>query len=237
MPKSIISKLSGANMDIDLMTPINQIFWHQDSCPWNSVDGHPVHHCAVKNVSICPYFCGVAHLDVVLCSYPHHNPYSQEPAPPVFWKIQGPEFGKAEICKPIIEDLPAWFGIPAANRQYMQEIEVLPTFLGFHEGVVVGFLSVREHSSATAEVHILGVRKAYHRQGIGTALLRAVEGYLGGRQVEFLQVKTLSASHPDPNYARTRAFYQAMGFKEFEELPTLWGQANPCLIMVKSLGR
>ena len=55
------------------------------------------------------------------------------------------------------------------------------------------------------------------------------------RQIEFLQVKTLSETHPDPNYASTRAFYQAMGFRKLQELPGLWGEANPCLRMVKSL--
>jgi 8-oxo-dGTP pyrophosphatase MutT (NUDIX family) len=28
---------------------------------------------AVKNISICKYFCGVKYLDSVLCSYPHGN--------------------------------------------------------------------------------------------------------------------------------------------------------------------
>ena len=32
-----------------------------------------VHKCAVKNISICKYFCGVKYLDSVLCSYPHGN--------------------------------------------------------------------------------------------------------------------------------------------------------------------
>ena len=32
-----------------------------------------VHKCAVKNISICKFFCGVKYLDSVLCSYPHGN--------------------------------------------------------------------------------------------------------------------------------------------------------------------
>ena len=50
-----------------------------------------------------------------------------------------------------------------------------------------------------------------------------------------LQVKTLSESHPDAGYAKTRAFYRAMGFHPLEEFKTLWGEANPCLLMVKKL--
>jgi hypothetical protein len=62
-------KLSGANMDVDLCTPVDKISWKQDQCPWNLVDKREVHHCAVKNVSICPYFRGIEFLDAVLCSY------------------------------------------------------------------------------------------------------------------------------------------------------------------------
>ncbi len=69
-----IRKLSGANMDIDLATPAGDIQWQQDQCPWNVAEQTGTHRCAVKNVSICPYFCGIEYLDTVLCSYPHENP-------------------------------------------------------------------------------------------------------------------------------------------------------------------
>ncbi len=69
-----IRKLNGANMDIDLATPGGDIAWQQDACPWNEVEGTTEHRCAVKNVSICPYFCGIEYLDKVLCCYPHANP-------------------------------------------------------------------------------------------------------------------------------------------------------------------
>ena len=70
-----IRKLKGANMDIDLATPPGNIAWEQDQCPWNEADGTNSHKCAVKNVSICPYFCGVEYLDTLLCSYPNENPH------------------------------------------------------------------------------------------------------------------------------------------------------------------
>lgn len=69
-----IKKLKGANMDIDLVTPPGDISWQQDRCPWNEDKGTSVHRCAVKNVSICPYFCGVEYLDTLLCSYPDERP-------------------------------------------------------------------------------------------------------------------------------------------------------------------
>ena len=66
-------RLSGANMDIDLVTPEGEIGWEQDDCPWNAAVATVAHRCAVKNVSICPYFCGVEYLDTVLCCYPNEN--------------------------------------------------------------------------------------------------------------------------------------------------------------------
>jgi len=69
-----IQKLKGANMDIDLTSPSGSIAWQQDACPWNVAEHTDTHRCAVKNVSICPYFCGVEYLDTLLCSYPHESP-------------------------------------------------------------------------------------------------------------------------------------------------------------------
>jgi len=65
-----LHKIDGANMDIDLTTNPSKISWKQQQCPWNAADGTSEHKCAVKNISICDYFCGVESLDTVMCSYP-----------------------------------------------------------------------------------------------------------------------------------------------------------------------
>jgi hypothetical protein len=72
--ETAMKKLAGANMDIDLATPAGQIGWLQEKCPWNEADGMNRHRCAVKNISICPYFCGVEYIDTLLCCYPDDNP-------------------------------------------------------------------------------------------------------------------------------------------------------------------
>jgi hypothetical protein len=72
-----MNKLAGANMDIDLTTPSGKISWSQAGCPWNEAEGRRVHRCAVKNVSICQYFCGIEYLDTVLCCYPEENPHTK----------------------------------------------------------------------------------------------------------------------------------------------------------------
>jgi len=71
---SVIKKLDGANMDIGLATPGDRIGWRQDTCPWNEAEGINEHKCAVKDISICPHFCGVEYMDNVLCCYPNENP-------------------------------------------------------------------------------------------------------------------------------------------------------------------
>ena len=71
-----MNKLSGANMDIDLATPANRISWQQAKCPWNTREGNVQHLCAIKNISICPYFCGIEYPDTLLCCFPDENPYS-----------------------------------------------------------------------------------------------------------------------------------------------------------------
>lgn len=64
-----IKKIMGANMDIDFTNPN----FGNASCPWNLAENTTRHKCAVKDTSICEYFCGVQYLDSVLCSYPHKN--------------------------------------------------------------------------------------------------------------------------------------------------------------------
>lgn len=149
--------------------------------------------------------------------------------------IAGPFLGKASVCEPILRSLPDWFGIEEATRRYIEEIERLPTWLASSGDDVAGFLTLKEHTEYAAEIYVMAVRPEAHRRGIGRALVEESEGYLGQRGVEYLQVKTLSASHPDSSYSKTRAFYLAVGFRPLEELTELWGEAAPCLLMVKRL--
>jgi len=76
--RGVVLHLRGANMDIDLATPTGEIEWEQDGCPWNAAEGSTDHRCAVKNVSICPYFLGIEYLDTVLCCYPVERPSEDE---------------------------------------------------------------------------------------------------------------------------------------------------------------
>ena len=146
-----------------------------------------------------------------------------------------PAPGLSAICDPILRALPAWFGLERAVQQYIHDIEIMPTILASVNGQTLGFLTLKIHNPHAAEIHVMGVRPEAHHQGIGRAMLERAEGYLRHQGIEYFQVKTLSAVHPDTGYAKTRAFYQAMGFRSLEELPDFWDAENPCLMMIKKL--
>jgi ribosomal protein S18 acetylase RimI-like enzyme len=138
-------------------------------------------------------------------------------------------------CDEILRHLPEWFGIEQALVQYVQDLESLPGFVALGQGEVLGFIALRHHNSLASEIHVLAVRRDRHRCGIGTALVRHAENELVRGKVRLLQVKTLGPSDPDTGYQGTRAFYAALGFIPLEETRALWGENQPCLIMVKPL--
>jgi GNAT superfamily N-acetyltransferase len=116
-------------------------------------------------------------------------------------------------------------------RRYIRDVAALPTFAVDRDA----FLSLKVHTEAAAEIHVMGVLPERQGQGAGTALVQAAEEFLLGRGVEYLQAKTLGPSRPSAHYARTRRFYESRGFRPLEELTAIWGEENPCLIMVKRI--
>jgi len=151
------------------------------------------------------------------------------------FKITGPLINQASICIPILRMLPDWFGIEEAILEYEQAIEHLPTFLAESNNQVLGFLSLKSHFPASAEIHVMAVHPDARRGGIGRALVAAAEAHARGLGVEYMQVKTLGPSRPSAEYALTRAFYEAMGYRPLEEFKKIWDENNPCLVMVKRL--
>jgi GNAT superfamily N-acetyltransferase len=149
--------------------------------------------------------------------------------------IEGPLLGMGSVCNKILSDLPDWFGIEEANRNYVEKAEKLPTFVAIVESEPVGFMSLLLHSPQSAELYVLGVLGEYHRKGIGRKLLHASEEYLKEQGIEFVQVKTLAALADDSSYEKTRKFYEAEGYVTLEVFPELWDPHNPCLQMIKSI--
>ena len=141
---------------------------------------------------------------------------------------------EADICEGIVRSLPEWFGIEDAIVQYRRDLDHMECFVAEAETGIVGFLAINEHNDYTAEIHVMAVRKEFHGHGVGRALVKCAEELLHSRGVEYLEAKTLGPSRPAESYARTRAFYAALGFRPLEE-NNLWGEESPCLIMIKHL--
>ncbi|MEM5773474.1 MAG: GNAT family N-acetyltransferase, partial [Anaerolineaceae bacterium] len=154
--------------------------------------------------------------------------------------VRGPLYGQAAACEKILRSLPDWFGIESSICGYMEEVGQLPTFTASTasmEDEPVGFLALKLHNRYAAEVYVMGILTAWQRRGLGRAILSAAESWLLEQGVEYLQVKTLADTHPDPFYARTREFYLRMGFRPLENFEEkMWGSENPCLLMVKRIG-
>lgn len=136
----------------------------------------------------------------------------------------------------ILRDLPEWFGIKETLIDYVDQAEKLPTYTVRTNDEVQGVCLIKRHSLHSAEIYLLAVRRGLHRRGLGRALMAATEQDMKTQGVELMQVKSLGSAHPSPEYAATRKFYEALGYRPLEEFDedTLW-PGNPCLVMVKAL--
>ncbi len=133
----------------------------------------------------------------------------------------------------LARSLPAWFGIEDGLQDLRACAERGPGYVALINGSVAGFVTLDRPFPETVEITWMAVSPDRHRQGIGRALVEAVIGEARVSGARLLHVKTLADSHPSPEYARTRAFYQSMGFERLVVLPDLWGPENPCLLMAR----
>ena len=141
---------------------------------------------------------------------------------------------KRSIARTVLESLDDWFGNVESREGYIKESADLPFFAAFDGDEPAGFLCLKETGKDTAELHVMGVLKKYHRQGAGRMLFeKAKEAAVSGGY-SFMQVKTVQMGVYD-DYDATNRFYRALGFKEFEVMKDLWDEANPCQIYVMYL--
>lgn len=149
-------------------------------------------------------------------------------------KVVDPDL-TSEVCNSILRSLPLWFGIESAIVNYVNDVKSMDTWIVYDNETAIGFASINRHFSKSAEIHVMGIRENYHRQGIGHQLVSVIEEDLRKAEVQFLTVKTLSESRPNKEYDQTRKFYLKAGFTPLEEFKTLWGEHNPCLMLVKKI--
>ncbi|MGH4119492.1 GNAT family N-acetyltransferase [Clostridium sp.] len=142
---------------------------------------------------------------------------------------------KQNITNSILRKLPEWFGIEEGIVEYVNGVKNTDYYVAYDSNIPVGFISIKSNNSYTSEIYVIGLKKEYHNRGIGKMFLEISQQILINRKVKFLMVKTLGESHPDKHYKNTREFYNKAEFYPLEEIKEIWGETNPCLIMVKSL--
>lgn len=135
----------------------------------------------------------------------------------------------------VLRSLPMWFGQQEALRAYVRDTSLLPTLVSAEQGTINGFMTLRQHFPQSVEVHCIAVHAQARGRGLGQQLLAQARAWSVAQGARFLQVKTLAASHPSPEYAQTRAFYERAGFAPLEVFETLWSPQNPCLQLVMHL--
>lgn len=138
--------------------------------------------------------------------------------------------------KEILEKLPEWFGNKEALDGYVRDVQQYPYFAAFDiDEKCIGFFSVKIHYSHTGDIFVCGVLPEYHRRGIGNAIYQEAEKFFIQSGCKYVIVKTLSDIVNFEPYARTRNFYESLGFESLITLTEMWDENNPCLIMFKPL--
>lgn len=142
---------------------------------------------------------------------------------------------KERLTLLIMNALPEWFRPKEDILRKSKLHREMPFFAAYYKGEAAGFLALKLHNAYTGDIYDLGVKKEYHRMGMGHALVSRAEGYLKERGFRFLTVKTLHESAVYAPYDRTRAFYKKEGFLPLEVMETYWNKENPCLFLIKTL--
>ena len=141
---------------------------------------------------------------------------------------------KQKIARKVLEALTDWFEVEESREQYIADCADWIFLAAKQEGETVGFLCLKETGKDTVELAVMGVLKKCHRSGAGKSLVDEAMLVAKQKGYSFFQVKTVKMGMYE-DYDRTNRFYLACGFKEFEVIPQIWDEANPCQIYVMSL--
>ena len=135
----------------------------------------------------------------------------------------------------IAKTLPEFF-----TQQGLDEIKVqLPdqAVYGAYDGEeLIACISYKKVNDSTIDIAFLFMLETYHGKGIGTRLVEESLAVEGG-EFKVCQVNTLAETVEDAGYARTRKFYEKLGFIPIEIIHPYpgWGMENPCQIYVRFL--
>lgn len=141
---------------------------------------------------------------------------------------------KKQISREILEALTDWFEVEESREKYIAESAEQIMVAAMDGDRPKGFLCLKQTGKETVELAVMGVLKDCHRQGIGRKLFEKALEIARDKGYMFIQVKTVKMGVYE-DYDITNRFYLSLGFKEFEVLPELWDEANPCQIYVMAI--
>ena len=78
-----------------------------------------------------------------------------------------------KLSRDILEALPEWFEVEESREKYIRESAEEPLWAAYENDEAVGFLCLKETGRETVELAVMGVRKVFHRHGIGRRLFAA----------------------------------------------------------------
>ncbi|WP_311481644.1 GNAT family N-acetyltransferase [uncultured Anaerococcus sp.] len=148
-------------------------------------------------------------------------------------RLEGNVAEKASFVKKVLDDLPNWFEFEEAKVNYAEKSKIYDTYIISENNYDIGFLIVKETSKDAIEIYCLGILNESRSKGYGRLLVDEVLN-LYRKSHSFAQVKTLDEGL-DKYYDQTIGFYKSLGFLKLETIKEIWGDDNPCMIMVKSL--
>lgn len=169
-------------------------------------------------------------------SYPFHmDATNSGEIIPMISEITCPD-DKSALCADIMSSLPEWFEEPDGIAACAGLVTGLPVLAHTDSGTRTGFIALKYHPPAAAEIFVIATRREFHGRGIGRSLLKAAEAHARRSGCSLLTVKTLAPrGRHEPHLDSTRAFYGRNGFLKAEIFPTLWAEGHPCLFLVKPL--
>lgn len=106
----------------------------------------------------------------------------------------------------------------------------------FLEGKMVGFITFKKNNKNVVEISWIAVLPKYRNKGTGTKLVLETLKILKGKY-KICEAKTLAETDKDKGYAKTRSFYEKLGFISLEIIHPYpgWDKDSPCQIFVKFL--
>lgn len=134
----------------------------------------------------------------------------------------------------VARSLASWFR-PIDQMAFAIDVTRHEGFVAGRGAKLLGFVTFHEVGDDVAELSWLGVRPEAQGQGIGGALLTALEDELRRRGVERVQVGTVAEDVDEPAFAATRQFYTAHGFRPVGHDRDFYGRGRHRVLLEKQL--